>query len=64
MFAAYTSGRPPREIAQDLNREGVLSASRHSLERLYHQRKRTTRRGADFERALFWAHRLEQGSDG
>ncbi|WP_352494547.1 MULTISPECIES: recombinase family protein [unclassified Mesorhizobium] len=23
IFAAYTSGRPPREIAQDLNREGV-----------------------------------------
>ncbi|MER9051360.1 hypothetical protein NKH89_29655 [Mesorhizobium sp. M0923] len=24
MFAAYTSGRPPREIAQDLNREGFV----------------------------------------
>ncbi len=43
IFDEYVSGRTPRQIAYDLNRDGIPSPTRETLERLHDQRQSPAR---------------------
>jgi DNA invertase Pin-like site-specific DNA recombinase len=64
IFVAYASGRPPRDIAHDLNREGVRPPRGRCWNASTINGNAQRGAGLIFNELYVGSHRLEQGPDG